>query len=923
MIKIHQINNSSRFKCRRLSECCNFTPQDKEAKLLPESSNRQLGISFEDCDISNVKFSYHDALVAMFKMKRFVIHTMMIDTGNEEIAEDPPTKVFDKRAEWVTRKCWRLLTDGSAGLAGSGIRIVLITPSKYKIKKLICLDFEVSSNITEYKALIHGLDLILELSIPELLVYIDFLLFVYHYTEQYQQNVKKIDYAALITDRRLKLKCFRNQSLEMSITTPIPPTYQCLSKEEAVEADEDLYYKLIFHVFVLAGEERWDCLHTLVEDRVRASYASSFGYDAELLVRECELKGLDVRSRKLEYAHYFYEAFFHELIRDAVERERCIDESISLEYFDGDVRSNLSEGFLCYLPQLEYGLSLPHTNLAKGIINTIGAYPVQLNGNMWEVITVCDHLNDKWEREGKVRRITLKDVLQFYGVKNYKASRESYFYVSATRCCFFNLNLAGRTWNENIICVKGNYHQRDDEEPLDLWFRIVKKSVKSKVEMKESLLNEVVEEETKLELVLEGLGLSRKKRVDSLSKKVMPASGTTGSGEVTKDKRRKVEPSRESREKVVEGQSAVVDDLKEVVERARLAVLHGEEDTSKMVARLVKGIWLGIEEEKSELKKVETKANLGEMVEERDRLGHHLMLKGYSEEGVDAIKVNTYVEEENEEETEAVGIVDGLDGVSYQTVLDNQRDDVDLPKGGSEKAIREMSLRIKDLESGLTRERKTFKALLSTQAELQEFAEQFDKMKEANENREDQYVKAHFKLVEVTQAISDLTLQVEEKDAEINKGLKELAEVIESTKKVEAREHSGGSRTEAKIPLVRGDVVSLSGRIKELKSDASCIQRHVQKGNANLRECHLKLDATLIREKVLEGEIKAKESQVERKEELLKDILVREELNTEIQRLYARVADLEAIYLAESAKYIKKLEENVMYHAKVDAEMTK
>ncbi|KAF6149857.1 hypothetical protein GIB67_010931 [Kingdonia uniflora] len=367
--------------------------------------------------------------------------------------------------------------------------------------------------------------------------------------------------------------------------------------------------------------------------------------------------------------------------------------------------------------------------------------------------------------------------------------------------------------------------------------------VKSKVEKKEFLLDEVEEEETELEFVLCRL--------------LVPL---TGSGEVAKDKRR-VEPSGELGKKVIEGRSAMVDDLKEVKERARLAVLHGEEDTNKMVACLVKEIWLGIEEEKSELKKaniklekelvrsrtdalkkvrqlkashtmeisqlqVETKANLGEMVEKHDKLRHHLMLKGYSKEKVDVIKADTYAEEEDEEEAEAVGIVDGLNGVSRQT------------------ALREMKLRIKDLESGLARERKTSKALLFAQVvELdssrsredgvlmcnREFAEQFNKMKEANENREDQYA-------------------------------------IARAKRAEARERSGGSRTEVKTPLVRGDI---------------------------------KLDTALIREIVLEGEIKANESLVKRNEELSKDILAREELNTEIRRLRARVVDLEAMYLAE------------------------
>ncbi|KAF6158587.1 hypothetical protein GIB67_040101 [Kingdonia uniflora] len=467
--------------------------------------------------------------------------------------------------------------------------------------------------------------------------------------------------------------------------------------------------------------------------------------------------------------------------------------------------------------------------------------------------------------------------------------------------------------------------------------------------------------------------------------KALPAFGTTRSGEVAKDKRWRVEPTGVSGEKVIKRRSALVDDLKEVEERVRLAVLQGEEDTSKMVGRLVNWIWLDVKQLKASHAvaigqlQVEAKANLDEMVEEHDRLGRHLMLKGYYVEEVDAIKADTYVEEGDEEKAKVVGIVDDLYGVSRLTVLDNQGDDVELPEGGSEKEVREMSLRINDLESGLARERETSKTLLSTQAELQveldssrsrednvlmcnqKFMEQFHRMKEANKNREDQYVNAHFRLVKLTQVISDLTLEVEEKDIEINKGLKELAEVtkraeklqrqvdalamkeiqrrcndlnervtrlkaklaqtIVHAKKAEARERSGGSRTEIKAPLVRGDVVSLSSQIRELENDVSRIQGNIQKGNANLRECQHKLDVAVIREKVLEGEIKAKESLVKRKEDLLKDLPAREELNVEIRRLHTRVVDLEAMNLAESAKYITNLEEDVIYHAKVDTEI--
>ncbi|KAF6169451.1 hypothetical protein GIB67_021454 [Kingdonia uniflora] len=539
--------------------------------------------------------------------------------------------------------------------------------------------------------------------------------------------------------------------------------------------------------------------------------------------------------------------------------------------------------------------------------------------------------------------------------------------------------------NEVLTSVGTNESNSEGEGGLEQFLGF--SGVKSTVERKESLLDEVAEEETEIELVLGELSLSRKKKVESRSKKVVKAQSTwpmTGVDEgkrVAQGKRRMAESLGDLGEKVAEGRPALMDDLKEVEERARLAILKEKEDMSQMVARLVKGIWLGIEEQESELKKakselVKAKTNFNEMAKERDRLGCHLMLKGYSQEEVDAIKADTYVEEE-EEEAEVMGVVDGLDGVSPQMVLDNQRNDVELPEGGSEKVVREMSLRINDIELGLAKEKKTSKALLSARTDLQ-----FNRMKEANKNRKDQYIKAYFRLEKLNQAISDLTHQVEEKDSGIKKGLKDLSEATERAenlqcqvdalvvrkfigkddklrvaqenlsaseaaakhlqtthpakdiefreiqrrcddlnervtlkperdqaiaraKKAKAREYSRGSRTVVKAPLVQGDIVSLSGRIRELESDASRILGNVQKGNANLRECQHKLDTALIREKVLEGKIKAKKLLVKKKEELLKDPPGREELNAELRRLPTQIVDLEAMNLASCYKRLK------------------
>ncbi|KAF6150388.1 hypothetical protein GIB67_034087 [Kingdonia uniflora] len=956
--------------------------------------------------------------------------------------------------------------------------------------------------------------------------------------------------------------------------------------------------------------------------------------------------------------------------------DRGIDKSISLEYFDGSVWSDLSKGFLCYLSQLVYGLSFSLTNLAKGIMNMIEACPVQLYRNMWEVITVCDHPNKKWEDEGIVRKIFPDDVLQFYG--------------------------------------------RDDKKLLDLLFRTVKQSPKSRVERKDSLLDEVVEEKVELKFVLEGLGLSRKMRAGSKSKKDQKSQWTMLMVGVDDGKKRGISGEGE---KIDEERSAVEDDLIVVEERDRLADLHGEEDMSRMVTCLVKRIWLGVEEEKSELMKVkvelekkatrakadalkvakkleamkashvvaighlqaEATVNLEEVEAECERLGGHLMSNGYSEDEVDAIKADTYVEEGDDEEVDevAVGVVDGLDGVSCQTVLDNQGDDTELPEGENEKALREMSLRITDLETELARDREISTAMQFSQVELQveldsvcsredevfqcnrefveeldrwwayfcasathrrffdlnsagrawndnviwvkgnclqgdneealdllfrtlkknpmsrverkdllldevveeevelefvleglglrrkkqvkkvvrstkkgkrrmikhsgrwgekvikerpaaeddlkaleerarlaalhgeedmsrtgiwlgveeekselmkvkielemkiarakadalketkklealkashavaighlqaearvnleeveaerkmlghhpmlkgyfedevnaikadtyveegddeeveevavgvvdgldgaeidsvhsredealqcdrEFAEELDKARKAKENREDQHVNVHFKFIEASHTIFNLTRKIVEKDTKINKGIKEVAEVKERTTKLQSRvdtlmvkgrqaemaqyliqaleRSEGQSRANLQnsseaaaehlhIALPAKDMefhgmqrrcddlnemvarskteLALLGQIKELEGDVAQILGHVQKGNANLKECQDKFDAALFREKVFEGEIRVKEIMVKKNDDFLRDTSAREGLNVKIERLRAQVVDLEAINQVESTKFVKKLEETITFDAQRKIEMT-
>ncbi|KAF6160987.1 hypothetical protein GIB67_007628 [Kingdonia uniflora] len=81
-IETHKINRSVIFKRRRLIQCHDLSMVEKEAGLLPESSNKITRISFKDCGVSHVKFHHHDVLVVMLKMRNVLLHTMMVDTGN-------------------------------------------------------------------------------------------------------------------------------------------------------------------------------------------------------------------------------------------------------------------------------------------------------------------------------------------------------------------------------------------------------------------------------------------------------------------------------------------------------------------------------------------------------------------------------------------------------------------------------------------------------------------------------------------------------------------------------------------------------------------------------------------------------------------------------------------------------------------------
>ncbi|KAF6142176.1 hypothetical protein GIB67_037094 [Kingdonia uniflora] len=192
------------------------------------------------------------------------------------------------------------------------------------------------------------------------------------------------------------------------------------------------------------------------------------------------------------------------------------------------VKESRTDGFCCYLAQFNYGLTLPLRNLAKSVMNMIGACSAKLNCNFWVVILVCETLNERWAASGSKSRITAKDFLEYYAVKYVARTDGAYLSSSSSRPYFFDLFSAGRVWNDNLLWVSGECLQRSDEEPLELNNRTITKRINCKVSRKESFIDSVAKEGTELEVVLKKLGINRFKRVASKDDKVRRSQAKKG-----------------------------------------------------------------------------------------------------------------------------------------------------------------------------------------------------------------------------------------------------------------------------------------------------------------------------------------------------------------------------------------------------------
>ncbi|RVW90222.1 hypothetical protein CK203_042010 [Vitis vinifera] len=84
------------------------------------------------------------------------------------------------------QKWWTLRVDGASRSLGSGVGLLLQSPTGEHLEQAIRLGFSASNSEAEYEAILSGLDLALALSVSKLRIYSDSQLVVKHVQEEYE-----------------------------------------------------------------------------------------------------------------------------------------------------------------------------------------------------------------------------------------------------------------------------------------------------------------------------------------------------------------------------------------------------------------------------------------------------------------------------------------------------------------------------------------------------------------------------------------------------------------------------------------------------------------------------------------------------------------------------------------------------------------
>ncbi|KAF6167364.1 hypothetical protein GIB67_020670 [Kingdonia uniflora] len=591
---------------------------------------------------------------------------------------------------------------------------------------------------------------------------------------------------------------------------------------------------------------------------------------------------------------------------------RHLGDEVSLEYVQGMVKESRTDGFCCYLAQFDYGLTLHLNNLAKSVMNMIGACPAQLNYNFWEVILVCESLNERWAASGSESRITAKDFLEYYVVNYVTATAGAYLSSSSSRQCFFNLSSAERVWNDNLLWASGEYLQRSDEEPLELNNITITKGISCKVSRKESFIDFVSKEGTELEVVLKKLEINRFKRVASKDDRVRRsqamrrmAEKTPGSMEENMLTPELNTPLKLARLNEMPNGPVDMATVSSIVVRnltKRKAVKTGAashsamsdsvDDSSKrrkFTRALRGGVQLGLQDRSIELERwisqLEGKKNQFEESLTRERKVFQLELENereaaalklkevraerklyhlrYTKAEILAFSKRNYEEKEIVDEEEDKEIEDGLN-VAEKTVVGNQET--------TDQEIESLRLRVVDLE-GLLKMGK------NSSVDLQ----------------------LSLKLEEAKSQVEDKTAILLSKDLALKQLISELAELKERA----------ASSSQHDTELAEYHIRALNDEISDIKCNIRALNEQLLKREIDLDTARTNLAVSKANFKKLSSSIVGKDLELRNSAQIRNSLIARlDRLKADSHRLKERVAKSRAD-LAEVQAKNKNLVDNL------------
>ncbi|RVW92740.1 Pro-Pol polyprotein [Vitis vinifera] len=143
-----------------------------------------------------------------------------------EYSQRPSQRQESSEKEW-----WTLRVDGASRSSGSGVGLLLQSPTGEHLEQAIRLGFPASNNEVEYEAILSGLDLALALSISKLRVYSDSQLVVRHVQKEYEaKDARMARYLTKNTSGQALCPEIPNRHTRSGTSCPFHPNWGHLYK---------------------------------------------------------------------------------------------------------------------------------------------------------------------------------------------------------------------------------------------------------------------------------------------------------------------------------------------------------------------------------------------------------------------------------------------------------------------------------------------------------------------------------------------------------------------------------------------------------------------------------------------------------------------------------------------------------------------